>query len=272
MDLASYGRSEKFLHSVTPTAWAFFRLAFRYRMLGFERLPPAPCLLVGNHSGTGLVEPLCMAAAWYRHFGRSRPAMGITSNVIDSLLGPITRRMGAIRGSQTIAQELLEGDTDVLVFPGGEIDSFRPVWEHRRVRFGDRRGYLRLAIHAGVPIVPLATIGSHFTVPLGPGHLALARAIRLKKWIRAEAVPVPLLPLIAVPAAATALAHHAPPIVAAAMVLASLLPLPARITSEIQEPIVDHLNRDADDPSVIEDLNALVHGKLEAAVRRLSHP
>jgi 1-acyl-sn-glycerol-3-phosphate acyltransferase len=239
-------------------------------MLGFERLPPAPCLIVGNHSGTGLVEPLCMVAAWYRHFGRSRPAMGITSTIIDTLVGPVTRRMGAISGSQETAQTLLKGKTDVLVFPGGEIDSFRPVWEHRRVRFGDRRGYLRLAIRAGVPIVPLATIGSHFTVPLGPGHLALARAIRLRKWIRAEAVPIPLLPLIAIPAAvAAALAFDASPSVAVLIVLASFLPLPARITSEIQEPIEAHLGKDADDPSVLEELNALVHGKLEEAVRRL---
>jgi hypothetical protein len=85
-------------------------------MLGFERLPPAPCLVVANHSGTGLVEPLCMVAAWHRHFGPSRPAMGITSSIIDAVAGPLLRKVGAVPGSPSIAQAILEGKTDVLVF------------------------------------------------------------------------------------------------------------------------------------------------------------
>jgi hypothetical protein len=76
---------------------------------------------------------------------------------------------------------------------------------------------------------------------------------------------------MAIPGAITAGAHGASPGLAALVVAASLVPLPVRITSEIQEPIFAHLGKDADDPAGIEELDALVHGKLEDAVRRMSH-
>ena len=43
--------------------------------------------------------------------------------------------------------------------PGGDYEVFRPSWERHKVDFGGRKGYVKLAREAGVPIVPVASVG-----------------------------------------------------------------------------------------------------------------
>ena len=47
----------------------------------------------------------------------------------------------------------------VLVFPGGDYDSYRPTFENK-IDFAGRTGYVRTAIESGVPIVPIVSIGA----------------------------------------------------------------------------------------------------------------
>ena len=193
-------------------------------------------------------------------------------NVIP-VLGWICRAVGAIDASPAAGREALAAGLDVLVFPGGDLDSCRPFYQPRAVRFGGRRGYLRLALEARVPIAPVATIGSHYTYLLAPGGEAVSRALRLKRLLRIENVPLPL-GLLGV---ALALGGHAAgwlsPGAALALVVVSLLPTPVRVTSEVLPPIdVAASTEHIDDPGVrIEAAHALVHGALQDAVRRMQH-
>ncbi|CAG1771631.1 partial Anthranilate synthase component 1, partial [uncultured bacterium] len=50
------------------------RRYFRVSVRGFERVPPAPVMMVSNHSGgTTVLDAWGFGWAWYRHFGTSRP-------------------------------------------------------------------------------------------------------------------------------------------------------------------------------------------------------
>src|SRR5262249_35655299 len=60
------------------------------------------------------------------------------------------------------------------------------------VYFGSRRGYVRLALALGVPVVPVATIGSHYTYTMLPGGAWIARVTRMKSWARCERFPLVL--------------------------------------------------------------------------------
>ena len=86
----------------------------------------------------------------------------------------------------------------MIVFPGGDYDAFRPIWKANTVDFNGRKGYLRLARKAGVPIVPLGIRGSHYTAPvlwrstLLPWLLIFPRLIALKR------LPITLLGVVGV--------------------------------------------------------------------------
>ena len=225
----------------------FCRVYFRYQIRGLDRLPPPPCLLVGNHSGLGTAELLCMVGAWWRTFGTRRRVTGMMHDFFLSVpgIGHYYRGVGAVPASRDSAVAALAAGHDVLVFPGGDIDSCRPFYQPRRVFFGRRRGYLRVALAAGVPVVPLATIGSHWTTPMAPGGALLSRVLGLKKLLRAERIPLPLTSIW----------------------------LPVRITSEALPAldVVAHTAGFADETERLEQAHQLVYGALSQAVAQLQH-
>ena len=51
----------------------------------------------------------------------------------------------------------------MLVFPGGDYDSYRPTFTQNDVDFDGRTGYVRTALEAGVPLVPTVSIGGQET-------------------------------------------------------------------------------------------------------------
>ena len=74
--------------------------------------------------------------------------------------------LGAIPSTYDAAHGALASGVPVIVFPGGDIDATRPVWHARRVDFGGRKGFLKIARAARVPIVPMGIRGSHYTAPI----------------------------------------------------------------------------------------------------------
>jgi len=87
---------------------------------------------------------------------------------------------------------LKEWRRDLLVMPGGDVDVWRPYSERYKVKFAGRTGYARLALKAGVPIVPLANAGAHETLRVLTDGAPLARWLRLPKLFRASIFPVSL--------------------------------------------------------------------------------
>ena len=75
-------------------------------------------------------------------------------------------RLGAIPSTYDAALGALSQGVPVLVFPGGDIDATRPIWRARRVDFGGRQGFLKIARGAKVPIVPMGIRGSHYAAPI----------------------------------------------------------------------------------------------------------
>ena len=49
----------------------------------------------------------------------------------------------------------------VVVLPGGDYDVYRPTLSENTIDFDGRTGYLRAAVNARVPIVPVVAIGGH---------------------------------------------------------------------------------------------------------------
>ena len=207
---------------------------FRAEVRDLESMPAAGgALVVSNHSG-GMFTPdvLVFAPAFYEKFGFDRPVYTLGHSMI--FMGPIgdlLHRAGVIEASRENAAKALRDGAVVLVFPGGDYDSYRPTLTENVIDFGGRTGYVRTAIETGVPIVPMVSIGGQETQLFLARGDSIARTLGLKR-LRAEILPISIgFPF--------GLSVFFPP----------NLPLPAKIVTRVLEPI-DVAAEFGDDPDV----------------------
>ncbi len=169
---------------------------FGLEVQGFNNVPAGPTMVVSNHSGgTSIPDVWGFLIAWYRYFGVQRPIHPMAHEIILSnrFTGVYFAKRGVLRGGPSIAlRALRDHGRDLMVMPGGDLDTWRPYSKRYEVRFSGRVGYARLAIQAGVPIVPVANAGAHETLIVLTDGRPFARAIGLHAFARAEVFPVHL--------------------------------------------------------------------------------
>ena len=150
--------------------WPLVRVLFRPRIEGLETLPDdRPYILVANHNaGAGIAEILSLLALFVRRFGRQRRLAGFALPLATRLfpLSWLLRQVGAVPSTFDAARQCLDQGVPLLVFPGGDHETLRPVWQARRCDFGGRTGFLRIARDANVPVIPMGIAGAHFTAPM----------------------------------------------------------------------------------------------------------
>ena len=197
---------------------------FRYELRGADRIPGGPVLYVGNHSG-GILTPdsFLLFADLYTRRGMEVMPYGLGHEVAIS--SPIAHQvvvpLGAVRASHENAHRVFAGGHKVIVYPGGDLENQRPFRHRHRIVFGQRKGYIRLALREGVPIVPITTAGGHSTFVILDDLRWLARLTRADRVIRSKVMPLTWsipwgLTLGPVPL---------------------YVPLPSRILAEIGDPI-----------------------------------
>lgn len=160
---------------------------FRMEMDGWENVTESPVLLVGIHSGAPFVwDAWTVGVQWWRRFGPDRPLHGTAHDALMAIpvIGTYFRAMGVLPAApDSIATALAEG-RDVALWPGGEVDSLRPWSERDMANLADRKGFVKMAIKAGVPIVPVATVGGADAMPVLIRGDGLSHALRLDKLLR----------------------------------------------------------------------------------------
>lgn len=128
------------------------RRYFRAEVRGLDAMPATGgALVVSNHSG-GMLTPdvLVFAPEFYKRFGFERPLYTLAHyGVFLGPLGDVLRRAGVIEASRENAAKALRSGAVVLVFPGGDYDSYRPTLTANVVDFAGRTGYARTAIESG---------------------------------------------------------------------------------------------------------------------------
>ena len=144
------------------------RVVHRATLEGTEHLPEAgPFLLVANHPPSlGIAEFGAFMALYAARFRGSRPLAGF-AHATSFRWWPLSRvfhEVGAIPSTYAAAEATLDAGVPIALFPGGDHEAFRPFWQARRVDFGGRLGFLRIARRAWIPVVPMAFRG--FATPL----------------------------------------------------------------------------------------------------------
>ena len=194
ISLDEVGRRDlKFIRFVMMFIAPLVRLWHRPAFERIERLPTdRPFLLVANHSGgVAAAEIASFVVVFIERFGAELPFAGL-AHPLGFVVWPyniVVRALGAVPSTYQAAVQALERGVPVLVFPGGDHEATRPVWQAGRVDFNNRRGFLKIARETGVAIVPMGIRGSHVTVPILwrsdfvlPWLLVLPKILGLKRF------------------------------------------------------------------------------------------
>ena len=108
------------------------------------------------------------------------------------VVGAYFRKMGVLPAAPDSIAAALAAGRDVALWPGGEVDSLRPWVKRDEAVLADRKGFIRMAIRAGVPIVPISTVGGPDSMPV------LTRGRRLARWTKLDQIArLKLLPISA---------------------------------------------------------------------------
>lgn len=165
--LDRWGRSseDSYFYSMFRT---LYRSWFRVEWEGLENLPrTGGALLVSNHAGMFPVDGGIIAVGIQEELGR--PVYGLAHHGFFKypFLGTALERFGAVAGHPDNAHRLLKEDQSlVMVFPEGEKGPVKPPSERYRLQRFGRGGFVETAMRAGVPIVPIALMGTEDATPV----------------------------------------------------------------------------------------------------------
>jgi 1-acyl-sn-glycerol-3-phosphate acyltransferase len=252
-------RDPAFLRSARPLLERYASW-FRPEVRGFERLPAhGPMLVVGNHSGGQLPPDIpVLLTAWWRERGEDEPIHALVHSFFLGLpgVGPVMASAGGVEADPAAAEAVLRDGGILLDYPGGDHEVFRPWRDRNRIDFGGRLGAVRLALRTRVPVVPAVSVGAHETVVVLSRGEWLAERLGLARNFRVKVLPLVLGPPFGVVPGGI-----------------PTIPLPARITVELLEPI-DWSSRHgpdaAQDEAVVKDCYDELTTTMQAALDRLA--
>lgn len=199
---------------------------------GIRHIPQeGPVIVIANHSGYMGFDALMLGHQIRTHLGRIPRIIAHKLWFLRPEISVHAYKMGAIPATLDNGRKILEEGELLMLFPEGEEGNFKPsVQSYKLRRF--RRGFVRLALKTGAPIVPAVVIGAEET------HITLSQ-IRWAKQILGIIIPVPL----------------------------NVIPLPAKWTIKFLEPI--HLGKDpekADDIEEVTRLSRRIRHKLQREI------
>ncbi|WP_141730878.1 lysophospholipid acyltransferase family protein [Oligoflexus tunisiensis] len=143
---------EEFTLKLLPVMNAL-RVYHRHEVHGLENVPRrGPVIVACNHS-LATYDMLMLMAAVYCHNGRLPRSLIDRAFYVFPGLGELMEKLGAIVGSQEAASSLLRNGEMLYLAPGGMRESLRPYTERYQILWNRRRGFARLSLETGVPIV-----------------------------------------------------------------------------------------------------------------------
>ena len=217
-------RDPEYIRATLPALRAWSDYYFRADVSGLEHIPKDEAvLLVGNHSGGTLIaDTFVFSQHFYDHFGPERRFHQLAHDLVFKVPGARTvSRYGTVPASPENMRRALDLGAALLVYPGGDHETYRPTWESGMIDFAGRTGFAKLSLERDTPIVPVVAIGGQETALfLGRGR-RVSRLLGLDRALRLKVFPVQI----------------APPTGVTLLDLPLRVPLPAKITIQVLPPI-----------------------------------
>jgi 1-acyl-sn-glycerol-3-phosphate acyltransferase len=233
-----FGLDPSYLRYSMAASTFLAHVYFRAETVGIENIPDGKALLVANHSGQVPLDGIAVVATAF--LDRSRPRL-VRSMVHKwsptvPFVSTFFTKSGQVMGLPENARRLLEMGEVLLTFPEGTRGLSKTIQErYQLARFG--KGFARLALQTGAPVVPAAIIGAEEQYISVANLTSLAKAVGLPS--------LPIIPQLLVPG--------------------GQLPIPTRYHLRFGEPIV--LQGSPEDEEALESqvsiVRAAVHKLLE---------
>jgi 1-acyl-sn-glycerol-3-phosphate acyltransferase len=171
--------------AMAPFLW-FYRKYFRVQVYGIEHVPTdGRVLLIANHSGQLPFDAAMLGVSLLVELDPPRFARALVEKWVPTLpfVSSFYARLGQVVGTPENCRRLLAADEAILVFPEGVRGLNKPWRERYRLQdFG--LGFMRLALEADAPIVPVGIVGAEEQAP------ALFDLKRLARLLSMPALPV----------------------------------------------------------------------------------
>jgi 1-acyl-sn-glycerol-3-phosphate acyltransferase len=185
-DVDEWGRSEHLRQLSRQLFEPLYRQWFRAEWEGFEKIPrEGGALLVANHAGAIPADAPVMMHGIETELGR--PVYGLADHVFKTMpvVGTLWSRVGGVIAHPDNAYRLLREQQQLaLVFPEGTKGTSKHYTERYRLRRFGRGGFVEIAMRAGVPVIPVAVVGSEEAMPI------VARVPGLDKALGVPYVPI----------------------------------------------------------------------------------
>jgi 1-acyl-sn-glycerol-3-phosphate acyltransferase len=201
-------------HVLAPLLRPLYRRWWRVEVRGLEHVPDeGAALVVGNHAGTLPFDAMMVQLALLDEHPAHRSLRVLAADLAFNLpvIAPLARKSGNTLACAEDAERLLRAGELVGVFPEGYKGLGKPYRDRYRLQRFGRGGFAGVALRTGVPIVPVAVVGSEEIYPM---LLNLRRVARLLGFPYFPVTPTfPALgPLGAIPLPSKWVIEFCPPV------------------------------------------------------------
>ncbi|HEU4384563.1 MAG TPA: 1-acyl-sn-glycerol-3-phosphate acyltransferase [Anaeromyxobacteraceae bacterium] len=196
--LDPWGMDGRLAERAAPVLDFLYQSWWRVEAGRLAELPPGPALVVANRGGALPWDALALRLA-FRRAGRDlRPLLDDAALALP-LFGAAAQRLGAVRATPEAAGQLLAAGASLGVFPEGTRAGQKPWSERYRLQRFGRGGFVKVALRAGVPIVPCAIVGGEEATPPAARSGWLGEFLGLPFLSMAPGLPLGPLGLLPLP-------------------------------------------------------------------------
>ncbi len=167
-DVDEWGRSDHMRRIMRALYDPVYSKWFRAEWEGLEKIPKdGGALLIANHSGAIPSDAPVIMHGIEKELGR--PLYGLADYFFKTVpyIGTMWSRLGGVSARPENAYRLLREQRQLaLVFPEGTKGPAKSFTDRYQLRRFGRGGFVEIAMRAGVPIIPIAVIGSEESMPI----------------------------------------------------------------------------------------------------------
>jgi 1-acyl-sn-glycerol-3-phosphate acyltransferase len=158
----AFGMHSDWLIAARGVGDFLYRRYFRVSAYGAESIPAhGAAFLVANHAGMLPIDAMLLCLDVVEHTDPPRMPRTVLDRFVPQLpfAGVLLSRLGAVSGTQSNMRHLLEAGELCLTFPEGLEAIGKPFRERYKLQ-GWRVGHAEMALRHGVPVIPVAVVGS----------------------------------------------------------------------------------------------------------------
>jgi 1-acyl-sn-glycerol-3-phosphate acyltransferase len=205
---------------------------FRLKVEGTEYLPKkGPAIIAPNHSGYSGFDAMVLTHEINKAIHRVPRVMTHQFWFLNKTTAIPANKLGFIEATTKNGIDQLMKKNMIILFPEGEYGNFKPTSKAYRLQ-EFKRGFVRMALKTGSPIIPSLVIGAEET------HINLKR-LKFTKYLRGTVLPLPL----------------------------NIIPLPAKWKIKFLEPIELPYEPDAvNDTELVHEIAETIQEQMQAAI------